>query len=77
MSDAPQRFGRLAARFELMAHNLTVCQDPKKRRELLIGMMAVLNQIDDILASDHSLSYSKPDSTVPSDPLPSSKAAHQ
>ena len=76
MSDAPQRFGRLAAQFEVMAHNLTVCQDPKQRRELLIGMMAVLNQIDDILANDHSLSSSKPDSTAPSEP-PLRKAAHQ
>jgi hypothetical protein len=77
MSDAPQRFGRLAAQFEVMAHNLTVCQDPKQRRELLIGMMAVLNQIDDILANDHSLLDSKPDSTAPSNPPPLSKAAHQ
>ena len=76
MSDAPQRFGRLAAQFEVMAHNLTVCQDPKQRRELLIGMMAVLKQMDDILMSDPSLSSSKPDSTAPSDP-PLRKAAHQ
>jgi hypothetical protein len=77
MSDAAQRFGRLAAQFEVMAHNLTLCQDPKQRRELLIAMMVVLNQIDDILMSDQSLSYSKPDSTTPSNPLPLSKAAHQ
>jgi hypothetical protein len=59
-----------------MAHNLTVCQDPKQRRKLLIGMMAVLKQIDDILMSDPSLSSSKPDSTAPSNPS-LSKAAHQ
>jgi hypothetical protein len=76
MSDAPQRFERLAAQFEVMAHNLNVCQDPKQRRELLIGMMAVLKQMDDILMSDPSLSSSKPDSTAPSDP-PLRKAAHQ
>jgi hypothetical protein len=75
MSNAPQQFGRLAAQFEVMAHNLTVCQDPKQRRELLIGMMAVLNQIDDILASDHWLSSSKPDSPATNPPL--SKVAHQ
>jgi len=77
MSDAPQRFGRLAAQFEVMAHNLTLCQDPKQRRELLIAMMVVLNQIDDILMTDQSLSYSKLDSTTPSNPPPLSKAAHQ
>jgi hypothetical protein len=76
MSDAPQRFGRLAAQFEVMAHNLTVCQGPKQRRELLIGMMVVLNQIDDILTNDHSLLDSKPDSTAPSNP-PLSRVAHQ
>jgi len=76
MSEAPQRFGRLAAQFEVMAHNLTVCKNPKQRRELLIGMMVVLNQIDDILAKDHSLLDAKPDSTAPSAP-PLSKAAHK
>jgi hypothetical protein len=76
MSEAPRRFGRLAAQFEVMAHNLTVCQNPKQRRELLIGMMVVLNQIDDILTKDHSLLDAKPDSTAPSDP-PLSKAAHK
>ena len=75
MLNAPERFGRLAAQFEVMAHNLSVCQNPKQRRELLIGMMVVLDQIDDILTSEHSLD-SKPDSTAPSNP-PLSKAAHQ
>jgi hypothetical protein len=76
MSETPQRFGRLAAQFEVMAHNLTVCKNPQQRRELLIGMMAVLNQIDDILMRDHSLLDAKPDSTAPSNP-PLSKAANQ
>jgi hypothetical protein len=75
MSNAPLRFGRLAAEFELMVHNLTVCQDPKQRRELIKGMMGVLNQIVDILTNDPSLLDSKPDSTAPNPPL--SKAAHR
>jgi hypothetical protein len=75
MYNAPQRFGRLAAQFELLAHDLSECQNPKQRRELLIGMMVVLDQIDDLLTNDHSLLDSKPDSTAPSNP-PLSKATH-
>jgi hypothetical protein len=76
MSNAPQRFGRLAAQFEVMAHDLPVCQNPKQRRELLMGMMVVLNQIEDILMNEDSSSDPKPVCTSPSNP-PLSKAAHQ
>jgi hypothetical protein len=76
MSNAPLRFGRLAAEFELMVHNLSECQNPRQRRELLKGMMGVLNQIVDILTNDHSLLDSKPDSTAASNP-PLSKATLQ
>jgi hypothetical protein len=76
MSDAPQRFGSLAAQFEVMAHNLSVCQNPKQRRELLMGMMVVLNQIEDILSDEQSSLDSKPAITTPCKP-PLSKAAHQ
>ena len=76
MSNAPQRFGRLAAQFEVMAHNLPVCQNPKLRRELLMGMMVVLSQIEDILMNEDSSLDSKPVSTSPSKP-PLSKAARQ
>jgi hypothetical protein len=76
MSNAPQRFGRLAAQFEVMAHELTVCQNSKQRRELLLGMMVVLNQIEDILRDEQSSLDSKPASASQSNP-PLSKAAHQ
>jgi hypothetical protein len=76
MSNAAQRFGRLAAQFEVMAHNLTVCQKPKQRRELLVGMMVVLSQIEDILMDEQSSLDSKPVSASPSKP-PLTKAAHQ
>jgi hypothetical protein len=76
MSNAPERFGRLAAQFEVMAHKLTVCQNPKQRRELLLGMMVILNHIEDILRDEQSSLDSKPASTSPSKP-PLSKAAHQ
>jgi hypothetical protein len=76
MSNAPQRFGRLAAQFEVISHNLTVCQNPKQRRELLLGMMVVLNEIEDILRDEQSSLDSKPASASPSNPS-LSKAAHQ
>jgi hypothetical protein len=76
MSDTPQGFGRLAAQFEVMAHNLTVCQNPKQRRELLLGMMVVLNEIEDTLRNEHSSPDSNPVSAPPSKP-PLSNAAHQ
>jgi hypothetical protein len=75
MCNAPQRFGRLAAQFELMARNLSECQNPKQRRELLIAMMVILDQIDGLLSNEHLLLDSKPDSTTPSHP-PLSKATH-
>jgi len=76
MSDAPQRFGSLAAQFKVMAHDLTVCQNRKQRRELLLEMMVVLNQIEDILRSENLSLDSEPVSTSPPSP-PLRKAAHQ
>jgi hypothetical protein len=77
MPNTPRRFGRLAAQFEVMAHKVTDCHNPQQRRELLKGMMDVLNQIADILMKEHSLLDSKPDSTTPTKPPPLSKAAHR
>jgi hypothetical protein len=77
MPSTPQRFGRLAAQFEEMAHKVTDCHNPRQRRELLKGMMDVLNQIADILTKEHSLLNSKPDSTTPTKPPPLRKAAHR
>jgi hypothetical protein len=76
MSNAPQRFGRLAAQFEVMAHNLTDCQNPKQRRELLIGMMIVLDQIDGLLMNERSALDSELETTTSSNP-PISKVAHR
>jgi len=76
MPDGQKRFQVLADQFEVLENKLSECQDPNQRRELLIGMMAVLKQIDDILMSDPSLSSSKPDRKAPSNP-PLSKVAHQ
>src|SRR6266699_2439455 len=41
MSDTEQRFQSLADRFKVLTHNLSECQNPKQRRELLKGMMLV------------------------------------
>jgi hypothetical protein len=76
MPDTQQRFQMLAEQFAVLEHNLRVSQNAEQRAELLKGMMVVLNQSDDILTKDHSLTDSKPDSTAPSNP-PLSKAAHQ
>jgi hypothetical protein len=76
MSNAPERFGRLAAQFEVMAHNLTDCQNPRQRRGLLIGMMVVLDQIVDILLANEHLFDSKLASTTRTT-RPLMKAAHQ
>jgi hypothetical protein len=72
---ASQRFERLAAHFEMIAQDLSACQNPKERRELLKEMMLVLEQMADLCMNEHSLD-SKPDGTSPSNP-PLSKAAHQ
>jgi hypothetical protein len=77
MGDTEQRFQSLAEGFKVLAHNLSEGQNPKQRRELLKGMMLVLNEIDNLIANEHSLSDSKPDSTAPSNPPLLSKAAHQ
>jgi hypothetical protein len=76
MGDTEQRFQSLAERFNVLTHNLSQCQNPKQRRELLKGMMKVIDEIDNVIASEHSLLDSKPESTAPSNP-PLSKAAHQ
>jgi hypothetical protein len=76
MGDTERRFQSLAERFNVFTHNLSQCQNPKKRRELLKGMMYVIDEIDNVIASEHSLFDSKPTSTAPSNP-PLIKAAHQ
>ena len=76
MSDTEQQFQSLADRFKLLTRNLSECQNLKQRRELLIGMMLVIDQIDSLIAREHSLLDSKLASTAGANP-PLSKAAHQ
>jgi hypothetical protein len=60
VTEVSQRFKRLAAQFEVIAHNLSDCQNPTQRRESPPGMMA------DICMNEHSLLDSKPGGTTPS-----------
>ncbi len=76
MSDTEQQFQSLADRFTVLTHNLSECQNPKQRRELLKGMMHVIDEIDGLIASEHSLLDSKLASTAATN-LPLSKAAHR
>jgi hypothetical protein len=76
MPDRKQRFQVLADRFELLENNVSECQTPEQRRELLREMLVVIEELDQLVSNDLSRLDSKPDSTTPSNP-PSSKAAHQ
>ena len=76
MSDTEQRFQSLAERFQVLTVDLSQCQNPIQRRKLLKGMMYVIDEIDNVIANEHSLLDSKPVSTMPYIP-PLSKAAHQ
>jgi len=77
MSDAPQRFQCLAEEFEVLEHDMIVCQSPQQRRELLSRMLVVIGELDQLLLNDMSWLDSKPGSTSPSNPPPLSKAAHK
>src|ERR1700758_3637150 len=60
----------------MIEHNLGDCQEPEQRRNLLRGMMVLLDQFDNILTEQQPLFFdSKRDSTVPSNP-PLSEAAN-
>jgi hypothetical protein len=61
-----QRFERLAAHFEMIAQDLSACQNQEERRELLKGMILVLEQMADFCMNEHSLLDSKPGGTTPS-----------
>jgi hypothetical protein len=76
MPDRQQRFQVLADRFEVLENNVSECQTPEQRRELLREMLVVIEELDQLVSNDLSRLDSKPDSTTTSNP-PSSKAAHQ
>ena len=65
----------MAAQFELIAHNLSECSNEEERRELLKGMVLVIDKMADLSTNEHSLLDSGPNSIARSNP-PLSKAAH-
>jgi len=76
MPNRQQLFQVLADRFEVLENNVSECQTPEQRRELLREMLVVIEELDQLVSNDLSRLDSKPDSTTPPNP-PSSKAAHQ
>jgi hypothetical protein len=76
MPDSQKRFQVLADRFEALENNVSECQTPEQRRELLREMLAVIEELDQLVSNDLSRMDSKPVSTSPSNP-PLNKAAHQ
>jgi hypothetical protein len=66
----------LATQFEVIAHNLSECQHPDQRRELLKGMILVLEQMADLCMNEHSLT-SKSDTITFLQPAIKQGRAHQ
>jgi hypothetical protein len=62
---ASQRFERLAAKFEVIEHNLRECHKPEERRELLKGMLVVIVELDRLVLNDLSWLDSMLTSTAP------------
>ena len=77
MPDSQKRFQVLADQFKVLEGNVSECQNQEQRRELLREMLVVIEELDQLVSSDLARLDSKPDSTAPSDPPPSSKAAHR
>jgi hypothetical protein len=71
-----QRFERLAAQFEMIEHNLSDCQEPEQRRELLRRMLIVIKELDQLILNDVPWLRSKLASTAPTNRL-LVKAAHK
>jgi len=48
-----RRFQELSEQFETLAHNLNVCQDPKRRKQLLQKMKALVVKMDELTRGQH------------------------
>ena len=64
MTTDNQRFELLAVQFEKIAHELNACEDAAQRRELLLGMMVILEQLVDLGTDEHSSLNSRAAGTV-------------
>jgi hypothetical protein len=69
MPDSQKVFQMLADQFEVLENNVSKCQTPEQRRELLREMLVVIEQLDQLVSNDLSKLESKADSTAPSNPL--------
>ena len=76
VSKAREQFEFLAAQFEAIEHNLSNCQDPERRWELLREMLHVIVELDRFVSTDLSWLDSTLASTA-STSRPLMKAAHQ
>jgi hypothetical protein len=47
-----QQFDHLVAQFAVIEHDLSECDNPEKRRELLKGMLVVIVQLDQLVLND-------------------------
>jgi hypothetical protein len=45
-----QRLQELSEQFETLAHDLSVCQDPKRRKQLLGKMKRLVDQMDALIS---------------------------
>ena len=50
-----QRFQDLSEQFETLAHDLSVCQDTKQRKQLLEKMKAIVEKMDELTRSHQAI----------------------
>jgi len=48
-----QRFQELSDQFETLAHDLSVCQDAKQRKQLLRKMKTIVVKMDELTRGQH------------------------
>jgi len=53
------RFEQLAKQFEAAERDLSECQDAKQRKEHLLLMQAILNQVDELLRDTPALNSTR------------------
>jgi hypothetical protein len=59
------RLQKLADQFNALAHSLSGCRDPVKRREYFRKMKAVVQEVDEMIFNEHPKSDSKANGARP------------
>jgi hypothetical protein len=59
------RFEQLAKQFEVLECDLTDCQDAEQRKENLLLMQAILNEIDELLREPPALKSTRNRTLLP------------